>query len=185
MFNRPAARRRLAVLAPVLIVVFSSAFALTAQSPAKKALTVDDYTRWRSITASEISGDGNWVAYGVAQTNTAPNESKPVQHLVKLETSTDIAIADATGGTFSADSKWFAYQIDPAGGRGGRGGRGGGGGGNATPAPAVTEPGAAPAGGQGAQAARGGTAAQPSPRRVELRNLSTGAIQSWQDIQSF
>ena len=186
---RTSASRRLVVLAAVLIVAFSSAFALTAQTPAKKALTVEDYTRWRNITSSEISGDGSWVAYGVAQTNTIPAESKPVLHLLKLDTNQDVAIPDATGGTFSADSKWFAYQIDPAAGRGARGGRaGGGGGGNATPAPtpAVTEPGAAPAGGQGAQAGRGGTTTPPAPpRRVELRNLSTGAIQSWQDIQSF
>ncbi len=51
------------------------------------------------------------------------------------------------------------------------GGRGGGGG----------QP-----GGAGAQNARGGTGATPTPpRHVELRNLATGTVQSWQDIQSF
>jgi hypothetical protein len=115
-----ATRRRLAVLAPVLIVAFSSGLALTAQTPAKKALTVEDYTRWRSISASNISSDGLWVSYGVQQTNVAPNETKPVLHLLKLDTNQDVAVADATGGTFSADAKWFAYQVDPGGGRGGR-----------------------------------------------------------------
>jgi len=184
---RTCASRRLVVLASALIVVFGSAFALTAQAPAKKVLTVDDYTKWRNIAASEISGDGNWVAYGVTQSNTLPAESKPVLHLLKLDTSQDVAITDGSNGGFSADSKWFAYQIDPAGGRGGRGGRAGGGG-NATPAPtpAVSDTSTAPAGGQGAQAGRGGAGTPPAPpRRVELRNLSTGAIQSWQDIQSF
>jgi dipeptidyl aminopeptidase/acylaminoacyl peptidase len=180
--RKSVARRRLAVIAPVLIVAFSSAFALTAQTPAKKALTVDDYTRWRSITSQEISGDGLWVAYGVAQTNTAPTETKPVQHLLKLDTGQDTTVADATGGTFSADSHWFAYQIDPAGGRGGRGGRGGAA--NAAPPPGG-DTGATPAGGQGAQARGGATTPPAPPRRVELRNLTTGAVQSWQDIQSF
>ncbi len=187
--RRFVTRRRLAALAPVLVVAFSSAFALTAQTAAKKVLTVDDYTRWRSITSQEISGDGVWVAYGVALTNTAPNETKPVQHLLKLDTSQDVAIADGTGGTFSADSHWFAYQVDPGGGRGGRGGRGGAGNGAAAPpAPApggdTTANTATPAAGQGAQA-RGATTPPPPPRRVELRNLTTGAVQSWQDIQLF
>ena len=174
------ARRPLAALCGVLVVAFSSAFALTAQSPAKKVLGVEDYTRWRAISSSEISGDGNWVAYGVSQTNTAPNDAKPVQHLMNLTSTLDIAIPDASGGAFSADSHWFAYQVDPGGGRGGRGGRGGG---NNGPA-AVNDPNT-PAGGQGAQARGGATTPPAPPRRVELRNLATGAVQSWQDIQSF
>src|SRR6185437_7794193 len=71
--------------------------------------------------------------------------------------------ANATGGAFSPDGKWLAYLVDPSGGaRGGRGGRGG-----------------------GAQGGRGQTAPLAAPRRAELRNLATGAVQSWQDIQSF
>ncbi|HKW01380.1 MAG TPA: hypothetical protein VJN96_16265, partial [Vicinamibacterales bacterium] len=122
---RTFASRRLALFASALVVVFGSAFALDAQAPAKKTLTVEDYTKWRNISSSEISGDGNWVAYGVAQSNTLPAESKPVLHLLKLDTSQDVAITDGSNGAFSADSKWFAYQIDPVGGRGGRGGRAG------------------------------------------------------------
>jgi dienelactone hydrolase len=175
------ARRPLAALCAVLVVAFSSAFALTAQSTAKKALAVEDYTRWRAITSSEISGDGSWVAYGVSQTNTAPADAKPVQHLLNLATNQDIAISDGTGGVFSADSHWFGYQVDPAGGRGGRGGRGAG---NNAP-PAVSDATTPPAGGQGAQARGGATTPPTPPRRVELRNLTTGAVQTWQDIQSF
>ena len=47
---RTSASRRLVVLASALIVAFGSAYALTAQAPAKKVLTVDDYTKWRNIT---------------------------------------------------------------------------------------------------------------------------------------
>ncbi len=175
-------RRRLATLALALTVVFAGSFALLgAQAPAKKALTVEDYTRWRNISGQEISSDGNWVVYGLAQTNTAPAEARPVMHLVKLEGNQDTPIPNATGGTFSSDAKWIAYQVDPAGG-GGRGGRGnrGANGGGANNAPAETPAGG---GGQGGRNAQG--AAAPEPRHVELRNLSTGAIQSWQDIQSF
>jgi hypothetical protein len=145
-----------------------------AQTAAKKVLTVDDYSRWRSINNSAISSDGKWVTYVLSLTNTLPADAKPVLHLLKLETNEDLEVPNATGPAFSADGRWIAYSIEPPGaGRGGRGGRGGGG---APPAG-----GAAPAG-QG----RAGQGTPPAPpRRVELRNLATGAVQSWQDIQSF
>src|SRR5687767_15827392 len=129
-----SAKRRL----PILVLVFVSAYAwVGAQAPAKKALGVEDYTRWRTISGQEISGDGAWVTYSVALTNTPPTETKPVLHLLNLATNQDVEVANATGGTFSPDSKWIAYQVDPTGGRGGRGGRGGAGGagGAAPPAP--------------------------------------------------
>ena len=179
----------LPVLALALLVMSGSAFvgtATQAQSPAKKVLTGDDYTRWRSISGQEISGDGKWAAYALSYTNTLPAEAKPVLHLLNLETNQDVEIPNATGGTFSADSRWIAYQVDPSGGRGGRGGRGRGAspaGGVGSTAPAVG--GDAQGGAPGAQG-RGANAAPPTPpQRVELRNLATGAAQSWQDIESF
>ena len=76
---------------PILVLVFVSAYAwVGAQAPAKKALGVEDYTRWRSISGQEISGDGAWVTYGVALTNTAPNETKPVLHRLNLATNQDV-----------------------------------------------------------------------------------------------
>ena len=166
-------RRRAIAVATLLFASFSAAPAI-AQTAAKKALTVEDYTKWRSINGSSISGDGKWVTYVLSYTNTAPTDAKPVMHLVRLDNGQDTEIQNATAPAFSGDSKWVAYQIDPGGGgRGGRGGRGGGGG----------APGAATPGGQNARGGQGGPPAQP--RRVELRNLETGAVQSWQDMQAF
>jgi dienelactone hydrolase len=158
-----------------------------AQTAAKKPLTVEDYSKWRSITAQAISGDGKWVTYVLQLTNTVPAEAKPVLHLLNLDTSEDVAVPNATDGTFSPDSKWLAYQVDPNPGRG-RGGRGN----TATPPPSDTvtppaEPGTppqAPATTPG-QGGRGATTPPAPPRRVELRNLATGAVQSWQDIGTF
>jgi dipeptidyl aminopeptidase/acylaminoacyl peptidase len=169
----------------IAVLVFSAAWPV-AQVPAKKAIGPDDYPRWKSIAGQEISGDGNWVVYSLQLTNVPQAETKPVLYLRNLTTGQDITVANATGGTFSADSKWVAYQIDPtSGGRGGRGGRAGGGG-----AGAATPPPAAPPGGgaqtEPGQTGRGTTPATPAePRRVELRNLATGAIKSWQDIATF
>jgi dipeptidyl aminopeptidase/acylaminoacyl peptidase len=173
-------RRQLATVALALALLFAFGFTYAlvgAQTATKKVLTVEDYTKWRSISGQELSGDGRWVTYGLSFTNTLPADAKPVLHLLNLETNQDVEVPNGTGGTFSVDSRWIAYQVDPSGGRGGRGGRGAAGG--AAPA------GGAPAG-QGAQPARGAGAAAPvPPRHVDLRNLATGAVQSWQDIQSF
>jgi dipeptidyl aminopeptidase/acylaminoacyl peptidase len=159
-----------------------------AQAPAKKAMTIDDYTKWRSIAGQEISSDGKWVAYTLALTNTIPAEAKPVLHLLNLETSVDVTVADATAGAFSADSKWIAYQVDPAAAQRARAARAAAGAAAATDAaqPPATPP--APPGAPGApagQGSRGGSAAAIPPRRVELRNLATGEVRSWQDIGTF
>ena len=188
---------RRSVYAVACVVALFVAFARpAAQAPAaKKAMTVEDYTKWRSIGGQEISGDGKWVAYVLQLTNVAPTETKPVLHLRNLQSNDDIAVADATGPAFSTDSKWVAYTVDPGGGRGRGRGRG------AATAGSPDSPGSestespAPGGSQGGQAAGAATGAQagagrgnqppPPPQRVELRNLATGAVQSWQEIQSF
>jgi dipeptidyl aminopeptidase/acylaminoacyl peptidase len=141
-----------------------------ATAGAKKAITVADYSKWRSVSASEMSDDGKWVAFGYSFMNTLPADAKPVLHILNLETKQKVEIADATGPSFSNDSMWIAYTIDP--GAGGRGrGRG--------------REGAAQAPDQQPPAGRGAAQTPPRPRRVELRNLATGAVRSWENVQSF
>ena len=112
-----------------------------AQSAVKKPLTVDDYTKWKSINDPAISPDGKWAAYVLRTTNVPEDKSNPVLHVVNVETNQDVTVANAFGGTFSPDSKWIAYQVDPAPGRRGRGARGGGGSAQPdTTAPAPTAP---------------------------------------------
>ena len=245
----PHSRRRVTSVTLAMLLALVSAYALPgAQAPAKKALTVDDYTKWRSITDSAISGDGKWATYTLQLTNTIPAEAKPILHLRNLETNEDVTVQDATGGTFSADSKWIAYQVDPGAAERARRDRApsSGSGSSGTTAPAVTPPAdsaappsapapppaiapgtvppatapavpatpppapgvtpapaqpaapgsqpAAPASagqgsGQGPSTGsgqgRGSAASTIPPRRVELRNLTDGTVQSWQDIGSF
>ena len=105
--------RRAAVLAVAVAIALAAYAVPQAQTTAKKAMTIDDYTKWRSIAGQEISPDGKWVAYTLQFTNTVPAESKPVLHLLKLDTNEDVTVADATGATFSPDSKWVVYHVDP------------------------------------------------------------------------
>lgn len=132
------------------------------QAPAatdRRPLTVDDYTQWRSIGDEQVSADGKWVTYVLRFTNVADDDENPVLHLLNLDTGDDIEVPDGSGGEFSSDSLWIAYSVGTSGG-GGRGGRG-----------------------RGAAQAAGGEADES--RRVELRNLSTGDVRSWRNIQSF
>lgn len=52
-------------------------------------MTIDDYTKWRSIERQAISGDGKWVAYTLQTTNVVAAEAKPVLHLLNLENGAD------------------------------------------------------------------------------------------------
>ena len=89
----PLRRRRGAVLALALAAAVGSYALPRAQAPfdaaqgkpTKKVLTVADYPKWRTLSGQEISGDGNWVVYGQAFTNTVPTEAKPVLHIVRVE----------------------------------------------------------------------------------------------------
>jgi len=178
--------RHLAVVAIAAAVAFAAYALPHAQAPAKKAMTIDDYTKWRSIAGQQISPDGKWVAYTLQTTNVVQAESKPALHLLNLETGKEVTVADATEPAFSPDSKWLAYQVDPFAAARARAGRGGSGG-SGTTQPAGTPPASTPAqpGAAGSQAGRGGAAPPVPPRRFELRNLATGDVTSWQDIGTF
>jgi dipeptidyl aminopeptidase/acylaminoacyl peptidase len=186
-------RRWIPVFAFVLAVAMMATYALPqAQTAGKKAMTVDDYAKWRDIASREISGDGRWVACVLQLTNTIPAEAKPVLHLLNLETNVEVTVNDASDPVFSSDSKWIAYQVDPGAAQRARAARTGSGGAPSTQpaAPPATPPVPVPAEAPGTQQGQGqtGRGAAPAaipPRRVELRNLETGAVRSWQDIGTF
>ena len=85
--HRAPSPRHVTLFALVIAVGIAAAVVLPgAQAPARKALTIDDYTKWRSIERPAISGDGKWVAYTLQTTNVVAAEAKPVLHLLNLET---------------------------------------------------------------------------------------------------
>ncbi len=187
------ARRRILILAMVLGLALAPAFAgpqTAAPAPAKKAMTVDDYAKWKTISGQAISADGKWVVYVLELTNVVAAETKPVLHLLNLETNAEVTVNDASAPVFSPDSKWIAYQVDPGAAQRARQGRGGSGSSSSstssTSAPAAPpstgQVGAPPAGQTGPAGQRGGGAAPIPPRRVDLRNLETGAVRSWENI---
>ena len=84
---RKGFRRKPWTLAVVMFAVAAAHTPAGAQNAVKKVLSVDDYSRWKSINGSSISGDGKWVTYVVSATNTAPADAKPMLHLLRLDLS--------------------------------------------------------------------------------------------------
>jgi hypothetical protein len=157
---------RLLLAASTLVL----ALPVVAQSPVavKKVLSVDDYAKWRTIDNAQISSDGKWVVYGLRHTNTLPTDAKPVLRLRDVTAGTEIEIADASQASFSPDGKWLTYSVEVQPRRAAP----------RTGDSAATPPAATPPGSGG----RGG--ANAVQRRWELRELATGTVQQWRDIQS-
>ena len=135
----------------------------------KKALSTEDYARWRTIEGAQISSDGKYAAYVFRQMNVPQADSRPVLHIVRLDDDNHVTVANASQPTFSPDGRWIAYQIEPPRAAAGRGGRGAAG----------ADTAAADSAGRG----RAGAPATPQ-RRMELRELATGTTKQWQDMAS-
>ena len=184
-----------------------AANAPTVSSSGKKILSINDYGRWRNVENALISGDGKWVTYGLRYTNVPASDARPALHIYNQATGRDLEIANATNASFSPDSRFIVYQVDVPAARGGRGGGRGAAGAplDSTGAAPITPPTVVPPtapptippvvdsanppgvnpGAPNAQTGRGGAPlAAGAARRFELRELATGRIQSWQDMQS-
>lgn len=143
---------------------------------ARKPLTINDYTLWRAIDGAALSADGRWVAYGTRLTNVLPAQAKPVVRVRDLQGGAETEVLHASQPQFSPTGAWLAYLVEPpAPTRGTR----------ADSAPAVAAPPAntPPATTPTTSPATPASRATP-PRRWELRDVTTGTVRSWQDIQS-
>lgn len=76
------------------------------QDDGKRAMTVADIAKWRTIRDVALSDDGNWASYGYQQ--------RRVDDTLFLKNLTDGAeqkVARASRSQFSDDSKWVAYFV--------------------------------------------------------------------------
>jgi dipeptidyl aminopeptidase/acylaminoacyl peptidase len=84
-------------------IIFSFSIVVAQQ---KKNLTPDDYGKWQSIGASEISPNGEWVAYQITVA-----EDNDTLFLTNRNTNKIYKLAFASSPEFSKDNKWIAFRI--------------------------------------------------------------------------
>ncbi len=78
-------------------------FTVTAQ---KKNLTPEDYTKWQSIGATDISPNGDWVAYQVTV-----QEDNDTMYVLNRVTNKVYKLEFSSAPEFSKDNKWLAYRM--------------------------------------------------------------------------
>jgi dipeptidyl aminopeptidase/acylaminoacyl peptidase len=105
-------RRLLPPLAAVLIVAlapFVVPVSTQAQSSAgKRTLEIADYAQWRTISGSQISDDGRWVAWAYSRVR-----GDDTLHVSALDSDASHVIALASGAELSDDGAWVAYFLSP------------------------------------------------------------------------
>ena len=96
--------RNLLITVIVFILFIFSGIDLKAQ---KKAITIEEYTRWRSISSTAITEKGNWVSYAYK----TPVKDDTL-HVKSLVTDTLYVIPRGSSPSFSDDEKWIAYFLN-------------------------------------------------------------------------
>jgi len=116
MIRHHPTRSRAATVARTLLALCAlvaaaplAAPSLTAQDAAgKRPLTIADYRLWRSISDSEISDDGRWVAWTYSKVR-----MDDTLHVRSLDSQVRHVVPNGSGAEFSDDGRWVAYWISP------------------------------------------------------------------------
>ncbi|KPK89356.1 hypothetical protein AMJ80_09910 [bacterium SM23_31] len=86
--------------------IFSAAALFAQEETGKKALGFEDFARWRSITSTSISDNGNWVTFGYSR-----READDTLYVENLSTDKEFEIPYASRPQFSDDEKWITYTL--------------------------------------------------------------------------
>ena len=90
----------------LFIVLIFLAGSATAQD--KKVLSIEDYGQWSHIVGTELSDNGNWMAYGLS-----PNEGNDTLYVKSLSNQQMYELPLGDDAEFSSDSRWMAYTTTP------------------------------------------------------------------------
>ncbi|MFA5668796.1 MAG: prolyl oligopeptidase family serine peptidase [Balneolaceae bacterium] len=93
------------LLTITVLLLFIGSESILAQN---KPLTIDDYPQWSRIVGTELSADGNWMAYALR-----PNGGDDTLFVRALNSDKLYEIPNANGAEFSKDGKWVSYLITP------------------------------------------------------------------------
>ena len=88
------------------LLPFMILFFITSTQAQKKYLTPDDYGKWQSIGASDLSPNGEWVAYQISV-----QEDNDTMFIVNRNTNKVYKLEFSSTPEFSKDNQWIAYRI--------------------------------------------------------------------------
>lgn len=89
-----------------LVLLLTGCVTGSAMAQQKKTLPVDDYGKWQSIGANDLSPNGEWVAYQLLV-----QEDNDTLFVTHRSTGKSYKLEFASVPEFSKDNKWLAYRI--------------------------------------------------------------------------
>jgi dipeptidyl aminopeptidase/acylaminoacyl peptidase len=95
------------LLSGYLFIIFLF-LAVNTAAQDKKVLSIEDYGQWSHIVGTELSDNGNWMAYGLN-----PNEGNDTLYVKSLSDSEVYELPLGDDAEFSSDSRWVAYTTMP------------------------------------------------------------------------
>ena len=90
------------------LFIFYIFWAGTGMAQDKKALSLEDYSRWSHITGTELSDDGAWMAYVLS-----PNEGNDTLYVKSLQSQQAYELPLGDDALFSSSNRWVAYTTTP------------------------------------------------------------------------
>ena len=102
MTHWPLCRTSLLLL--LLVLLAGGAGTLAQEAEQKKALTPEDYDRWRSIVSTALSPDGVWMTYAYHH-----REGPDTLQVRNLDSGTIHLVPEGERPVFSDDSRWVAF----------------------------------------------------------------------------
>jgi dipeptidyl aminopeptidase/acylaminoacyl peptidase len=104
-------RRRLSYIS--LLLICACACSLVVAQTARRAMKVDDMSRFRNVSDPQISPDGKWVAYTVSSTNVKEDKSNSHIWMVGIDGRNDrqITFSDSSESSprWSPDGKYLSF----------------------------------------------------------------------------
>ncbi len=95
-------------LVVTLTLLLAPAAGRTQPVAGKRALEIADYGQWRTISGSQISDDGRWVAWTYSRVR-----ADDTLYVKALDSDAEHVIAAASEASFSDDGRWVAYFVAP------------------------------------------------------------------------
>lgn len=97
----------------IKIILLLCAIWITSGATAqKKALGIDDYSRWKKVDRTDISPDGKWVFYGIsAMDDYAFRSPEASFYLYQTERRKTYPMPRLSDAAFWGNGKWFSYTL--------------------------------------------------------------------------